>query len=221
MERRSPTGIDRREAVETPQTCQSRSAEMERGGSPQTRQSRSAEMERRSPTGIDRREAVETPHRVGMKRRSPTGIDGREGDRNPEHKRGNGAPVSDRHRPPRGGRNPPNPPEQARKWSAGLRPASTAERRSKPPKPAGLRPIDQPAREWSAGLRPASTAERRSKPPKPARAEARKWSAGLRPASRPERAAKPRYPNPSDEADDHGQSCARSQRPAFTGLFRM
>ena len=158
---------------------------------------------------------------------------------------GNGAPVSDRHRPPERRSRPPirksaetNPP--------GLRPASvsprvltkpqrrrspaaksaTMERRSPtgiaaregretalPPK-AGTKPSGFAAISFPAVLTHRSGAD-------PQQRKARKWSAGLRPASRPERAAKPRYPTPTDEADDHGQSCARSQRPAFTGLFRM
>ena len=254
MERRSPTGIDRREAVETPKQSRSRSQRQKAGSKQAPRCRRTA--------------AAAIPS---------------------SEKRGNGAPVSDRHRQggrnrqaaPGRSRQRPKPsgfaaisfpavlthrsggdPQQrkARKWSAGLRPASTAERRSKPhqakplqvaaakggqqtlrvrchqfqsrgadaprrrvrsPKRGCIADLRDGPRKWSAGLRPASTADRRSKPPKPAGAEARKWSAGLRPASRPERAAKPRYPTPSDEADDHGQSCARSQRPAFTGLFRM
>ena len=90
-------------------------------------------MERRSPTGIAAREGRETTlsQKAGTKpsgfaaisfrgngapvsdrHRPPRG--GRNPPNLPEHKRGNGAPVSDRHRPPRGGRNPPNLPEHKR-----------------------------------------------------------------------------------------------------------
>ena len=152
MERRSPTGIDRREAVETTQTCQSTSTEMERRSptgidrreaveTPQTCQSTSTEMERRSPTGIDRREAVETPQTcqstsATMERRSPTGIDRREAVETALSQKAGSKPSGfaaisfSAVLPHRGGADPQQ--RNARKWSAGLRPASRPERAAMP-----------------------------------------------------------------------------------------
>ena len=76
----------------------------------------------------------------------------RQDGRHPE-RRGDAPPGA---RPAHAGSGPAPGPVGER--SAGLRPASTAERRSKPHIAARAE-----AREWSAGLRPASTAERRSK----------------------------------------------------------
>ena len=186
MERRSPTGIAAREGRETAlspkagkggQTLRVRCHQFPRGAdAPQRRRSpaaKSAEMERRSPTGIDRREAVETPQTrqstsAEMERRSPTGIAAREGrETTLSQKAGTkpsgfaaiSFPAVLTHR---SGGDPQQ--RKARKWSAGLRPASTAERRSKPPKPARAQ-----ARKWSAGLRPASRPERAAKPRYPKR----------------------------------------------------
>ena len=89
MERRSPTGIDRREAVETPQTCRSR----KRGNG--------APASRNPPDPPEHKRGNGAP--VSDRHRPPTG--GRNPPDPPEHKRDNGAPVSDRHRGPRGPRN--------------------------------------------------------------------------------------------------------------------
>ena len=155
-----------------------------------------------------------------MERRSPTGIAAREGRETALSPKGGQQTLRVRcHQFPavlthRSGADPHQ--RNARKWSAGLRPASTAERRSKPPRPAGAE-----SAEWSAGLRPASRPERAAKPRYPQKAgskpsgfaaisfpavlthrgggdphqrRARKWSAGLRPASTAERRSKPPRP---------------------------
>ena len=101
------------------------------------------------------------------------------------NKRGDGgAPVSDRHRPPGGGRNrvPPTEQNAGTAWSAGLRPASTAGRRSKPRTPTEQKRADGLERRSPTGIDRREAVE--TAYPQLRKSAGTAWNAGLRPASR-------------------------------------
>ena len=88
------------------------------------------------------------------------------------HSRRQGAPVSDRHRCPRGPRNHKQPTraDDPPPWSAGLRPAPTAERRSKPHKAKPLQVAAAKGRQQTLRVRchqfpRGADAPRRRRPP--------------------------------------------------------
>ena len=216
MERRSPTGIDRREAVETTHRQRAPGRSRQKAGSKPSgfaaisslrcrrtaaAQIPSSETRRKWSAGL---RPASRPERAARPR-YPKG--GHQTLRVRCHQFPRGADAPQRRRSPAA-----KSAEMERRSPTGI--AAREGRETALPPKAGTKPSGFAAISFPAVLTHRSGAD-------PQQRKARKWSAGLRPASRPERAAKPRYPTPTDEADDHGQSCARSQRPAFTGLFRM
>ena len=179
--------------------------------------------ERQSPTGIDRREAVETaycrPRRIAGTawnadlRSAPLRAAPRASyHRSPSGPATAGAPVSDWHRPPRGGRNRVLPTEKKRGDGLERRPPVGTAARSA----AGVVPLItvRTRDSGSASLRLASTAERRSKPRTANRDQAR-GRLGT-PTSGRHRGAQRR----GRRTTDHRQDPRQRERQSPTGIDR-
>ena len=223
LERRSPTGIAAREGRETthrqpaptthtgaPVSDRHRGPRGPRNHKQPTRAD-DPPLERRSPTGIAAREGRETTHpkpaptthhwSAGLRPASRSERAAKPHTANPCRRPTTGAPVSDRHRGPRGPRNhtPPtraDDPPLERRSPTGIAAREGRETTHRQPAPTTHRWSAGQFSRWGPPTGIAAREGRETTHRQPAPTTHHR-SAGLRPASRPERAAKPRM-SPDD-----------------------